>query len=426
MNCFKTITLIALNQLIMKNIAVFIFAISLMLQNSSYSQNDIVIGKIDSIESKILGESRQLMIYVPNGGDNSTEQNYPVVYLLDGDAHFTSVVGLIEQLSAMNGNTLVPKMIVVAIPNTNRTRDLTYSKSEPDPPMVSEALASQSGGGKNFLNFMEKELFPYIEANYPTAPYRMLIGHSFGGLFVMDALLDKPHLFQSYISIDPSMWWNKKSLLTAYKETNFKDSKFNNKSVYMGIANTLEQGMDTTSVRKAKGPMVEHINSIFETRDLLRNTKNTKFLFKSYYYKNDTHGSAPLITTYDGLRFIFQFYQFEVNFADIMDDSSHVVDDMKVHYTNVSRTLGYENKPDEGMINGMGYQLMEMGKMDLASQFFKMNIDYYPKSFNVYDSLGDYYMATENKPKAKTSFEKALSIKENPESRKKLEQLKSE
>ena len=114
----------------------------------------------------------------------------------------------------------------------------------------------------------------------------------------------------------------------------------------MGIANTLEQGMDTTSVRQAKGPMVEHINSIFETRDILEGAKNAEFLFKSKFYENDTHGSAPLITTYDALRFIFQFYQFEVNFADIMNDNSNVVDEMKAHYTNVSNTLGYQNKPE--------------------------------------------------------------------------------
>ena len=109
-----------------------------------------------------------------------------------------------------------------------------------------------------------------------------------------------------------------------------------------------------------------------------------------------------------------------------MKPSTDIIDRMKAHYTKVTEILGYENKPNEGMINGMGYQLMQMDKLDLAAQFFKMNIEYYPKSFNVYDSLGDYYLASENKAKAKTSFEKALSIKENPESRKKLDQLKSD
>lgn len=409
----------------MKTIILIISILTVSFYTPSFAQNEIVIGKIDSLESSILGEQRQLMIYVPNQGPNSifAEKKYPVVYVLDGDAHFTSIVGMIERFS---GNNMIPEMMVVAIPNTNRTRDLTPSKAEANPPMVPEGLANASGGGRNFLSFIEKELIPYINKTYPTEPYKMLIGHSFGGLFVMDALLEKPELFDSYIAIDPSMWWNDKRLLTAYKNTNLKDDKYKNRSLYLGIANTLEKGMDTVSVKKEKGPMVDHINSIFETRDFLKSDTNTQILFKSKYYENDTHNSAPLITTYDGMRFIFDFYRFDIDYGDIMDGNTNVIDAIKTHYSNVTKTLGYLNKPDESMLNGMGYQLMEMEKFDLAAKFFKMNVDYYPESFNVYDSLGDYYMATENKEQAMKSFEKALSIQENPASREKFEKLKSE
>ncbi|SDS25530.1 hypothetical protein SAMN04515667_1760 [Formosa sp. Hel1_31_208] len=408
----------------MKNLTVLLVSFLLSFPAFTSGQNEIVIGKIDTIESQILGESRQLMIYVPNEGPNPifAKKKYPVVYLLDGDAHFTSVVGLIERFS---GNNITPEMIVVAIPNTNRTRDLTSSKAEPNPPMVPEGLANASGGGKNFLSFIENELVPYIDKTYPTEPYKMLIGHSLGGLFVMDALLEKPELFDSYISIDPSMWWDNKKLLNAYNKTNLAADKYKNKSLYLGIANTLEKGMDTISMRQEKGPMVDHINSIFETRDLLKGKLNSQILFGSKYYENDTHNSAPLISTYDGMRFIFDFYQFDIEFADIMDDSTNIVNEMKGHYTKVSEMLGYDNKPDESMVNGMGYQLMELEKADLAGQFFRMNVDYYPQSFNVYDSLGDYYLYIKNKAKAIESFEKALAIKDNPDSRKKLEELKS-
>jgi len=160
---------------------------------------------------------------------------------------------------------------------------------------------------------------PYIDNTYPTEPYKMLIGHSFGGLFVMDALLDKPELFNSYISIDPSMWWDDKKLLSAYKNTNLNDEKYNNKSLYLGIANTLEKGMDTISVRKEKSQMAKHINSVFETRDLLKKSKNSQILFESKYYENDTHNSAPLITTYDGMLFIFEFYQFNIDYSDLIN-----------------------------------------------------------------------------------------------------------
>jgi len=98
---------------------------------------------------------------------------------------------------------------------------------------------------------------------------------------------------------------------------------------------------------------------------------------------------------------------------------------MKTHYAKASKTLGYDNKPDESMINQMGYNLLEMEKVDFAGEFFKLNVEYYPNSFNVYDSLGDFYLASDNKDKAIESFEKALAIQDNPDSRKKLEELKS-
>lgn len=403
----------------MKNLLVLTFISVLSFCNQAFAQKDIIIGKIDSVQSEILNEERQILVHVPPLG----LKNYPVIYLLDGDAHFTSVVGMVEQLSA---NNIIPSMMVVAIPNTNRTRDLTPTKSEPNPPMAPQELVDQSGGGRNFVKFMEKELFPYVEKNYPTSSYRMFIGHSFGGLLAMDALYDRPDLFTSYISIDPSMWWDNKKLLNAFNETNLKDEKYKNKSLYLGIANTLEAGMDTISVRKAKGPMVEHINSIFETRDLLRNSDKSVIKFNSKYYANDDHGSAPLITTYDGLRYIFNFYKFEVKLSDVMAPNSDIVDRMKAHYSNVTEIMGYDNKPNENMINGMGYQLMQMDKYDLAKQFFEMNVEYYPKNYNVYDSLGDYYLAIEDKNKAKENFKKALELEENPYSRMKLEKLEKE
>ena len=120
---------------------------------------------------------------------------YPVVYLLDGDGHFTSVVGMIQQLSSINGNTIAPKMIVVGIPNTNRMRDLTPT---PEEDITSrESHDNGPGGGKRFMGFLENELMPHIDGNYPTSPYRMYIGHSLGGLTVISTLLKRPDLFNS-------------------------------------------------------------------------------------------------------------------------------------------------------------------------------------------------------------------------------------
>ena len=171
--------------------------------------------------------------------------------------------------------------------------------------------------------------------------------------------------------------------------------------------------------------MTTHINSIFETRHLLKNEKNTQILLASKYYENDTHNSDPLIKTYDGIRFIFDFYQFNIDYSVLVNDNIAIVKEMKIHYAQTSKALGYDNKPDEAVHNQMGYCLLEMEKADFAGQIFKMNVDYYPKIFNVYDSLGDFYLASKNKEKAIGSFKKALAIKENPDSRKKLDDLTS-
>ena len=111
-------------------------------------KESIVIGKIDSVQSNILDENRKIWVHVPDGAANNKER-FPVVYLLDGDAHFSSVVGMIQQLSTVNGNMMCPKMIVVGIPNTDRTRDLTPTHVDVDPMMNDSAFVRTSGGGEN-------------------------------------------------------------------------------------------------------------------------------------------------------------------------------------------------------------------------------------------------------------------------------------
>jgi predicted alpha/beta superfamily hydrolase len=103
----------------------FILLVFLTFSVQAQNDNKIVIGKIDSVYSKILGEQRKIWVYTPDMTSGNANQHWPVLYLLDGDGHFASVVGMIQQMSQVNGNNVYPEMIVVAIPNTDRTRDLT-------------------------------------------------------------------------------------------------------------------------------------------------------------------------------------------------------------------------------------------------------------------------------------------------------------
>lgn len=400
---------------------VILFFIFLFISQSlihGQADHQIVIGTIDSLQSDILGEQRKIWVYVPNGNNQDiyAKQNYPVVYLLDGPGHFLSVVGMIHQLSTTNGNTLCPEMIVVGIENTNRSRDLTPTKSTDGP------LAENSGGGENFIAFLEKELMPFVEANYPTQPYRMLIGHSLGGLTAMHVLLHHSDLFNAYISIDPSMWWDDRNLLSE-ATTLLKEKDYSGKSLYLGIANTMPEDMTLKKLKKDTSEVTNHQRAIFDLSKVLDKNQQNGLRYRYKYYEADDHGSVPLITEYDALRFIFDFFSFDLHPAALNDSTNMVGDDIENHFKIVSEKMGYTVYPPENLINGLGYMAMQNENMKQAEYFFKMNVSHYPESFNVYDSLGDYYVAMEDKANAIQSFKQALKIRENVFSRNKLEGL---
>ena len=162
------------------------------------------LGETRALHSNVLGEQREIIVGVPAGYEGGDE-TYPVVYLLDGPSHFHHTTGTARFL-ARNGR--MPDVIVVAIPNTDRTRDLS-------PPVYSDAgpARSSSGGADNFLEFISAELKPFIDENYRTRPYAILIGHSLGGLFANHALVHRPDAFNAYISISPSLWWDEQRLV---------------------------------------------------------------------------------------------------------------------------------------------------------------------------------------------------------------------
>ncbi|ULQ57103.1 hypothetical protein KJS94_02690 [Flavihumibacter rivuli] len=409
--------------------AILVFAISLIAkaniaQGVENNQN-IVIGKTDSVQSKILGEQRKLWVYTPNSNPNSifSPQRYPVVYLLDGEGHFSSVAGMIEQLST-GGNNLCPKMIVVAILNTDRTRDLTPTHVEADPPYMDSLSSKTSGGGENFIAFIEKELMPHIEAKYPTAPYKMLIGHSFGGLTVMQAFIHHTELFNSYICIDPSMWWDKQTLLKQSQKA-LAEKKFEGKSLYLGIANTMEDGMDLKKVQKDTSIDSRHIRSILALQSAFEKNKQNGLQFRSKYYPDDSHGSVPFITEYDALRFFFQYFPLKFSAKDYTDSTVALADKYKNHFAYLSKKMGYTIKPDEAEINFLGYEFLKQKHYKKSADLFRLNIDNYPESFNAYDSYADYLIAMGDREKAIEQLNKALALKENIPSRKKLAELES-
>ena len=408
----------------MKSVTLFILYALISLASHAQKDNKIVIGKVDSVYSTILKEQRKVWVYVPNmkSGQENSGQRYPVVYLLDGDGHFESVAGMIQQLSQVNGNTVVPEMIVVGIPNTDRTRDLTPTHIISDPPMMDSSFSKVTGGGENFTAFMEKELFPHIDSIYPTQPYKMLIGHSFGGLAVMNIITNHTKMFNAYIAIDPSMWYDKEQFL---KTTQKKLSAQNYTGIklYLGIANTMSEGRKVEKMKKDTSADTRHIRSIFAMDEFIKANPQNGLKYASKFYADDDHGSVPLMSEYDGLRFIFNWHRIKFDRADFMDSGIAIVKKMAQHYQTVSKEFGYKVSPPENQINGLGYNALSQKQYTKAAALFKMNIVNYPASGNVYDSYADLLVAKKDTANAIINFQKAFDMTKSADTKLKLDQL---
>lgn len=169
----------------------------------------LVIGETFTIESKTLGETRRINVYLPPAYTAATSSRLPVVYMPDGGMaeDFLHVAGLV-QVSVGNG-TMRP-FILVGIENTQRRRDLTGPTQVDD----DRKIAPRVGGSAAFRAFIRSELMPAITNRYRTTAETAIMGESLAGLFVVETLFLEPTLFDTYIAIDPSLWWNNAELVT--------------------------------------------------------------------------------------------------------------------------------------------------------------------------------------------------------------------
>lgn len=249
----------------------------------------VTIGVSTSVRSDILHEKRQITIYTPPEYA-STENAFPVIYLLDGDIHrFTGFVGVLESMSTETQDNQIVQAIVVAIPNTNRSRDLTPSHL-PEWTFKGRTLETfeQTGKAGMFADFMRQELFPFVAKHYRTTERRILVGESFGGLFAADVLLRSPSTFTDYIIIDPTAVWDNNYLNRTYSE--LATTQKLDASVFFAFANNAHLGdIGVTNYEWGKAfasAIVAHSGANASQR----------------YFKDETHGTVGLQGWYHGLK----------------------------------------------------------------------------------------------------------------------------
>jgi predicted alpha/beta superfamily hydrolase len=169
----------------------------------------LVIGETFTLQSKALGETRRINVYRPQPWGLDPKTPLPVLYMPDGGIgeDFLHVAGLVQVLT---GNGSMRPFLLVGIENTERRRDMTGPSRDPE----DQKIAPRIGGSAAYRDFLRDELMPQIRQRYATTDERALIGESLAGLFVIETLLQEPALFNSYIALDPSLWWNHGALLS--------------------------------------------------------------------------------------------------------------------------------------------------------------------------------------------------------------------
>jgi predicted alpha/beta superfamily hydrolase len=393
----------------------FITALFSIIYLSAFSQKKddrIVIGRVDTLYSRILGEKRTLLIHVPSG---NKDERYPVLYLLDGESHFISAAGIVQQMAGV-----IPDMVIVGITNTTRERDLTPTHVKAGMG-VSADDAQVTGGTDNFLKFIQNELIPYIDSKYPTLPYRVLSGHSLGGLTVVNSFINHPAMFNAYIAIDPSLWWDNQKLMKQAQHA-LPSLNLSKRSLFVGFANNMPPGMDTTTVMNDTDQRTLVTRSVLPFINALKDVKPKGLRWTSKFYPNERHGTVELNAEYDALRYLFNYYQFRTSQFEGHPELN-VDSVVSAHFKIISENFGATVLPSEGLVNELAYSCMAMNKPKEAYLLFKRNIDNYPKSANAFDSIGDFYAGSGDKQKAKAAYTKSLSLQETADTRRKLNEL---
>jgi predicted alpha/beta superfamily hydrolase len=179
---------------------------------------------------------------------------------------------------------MMPETIIVAIENVDRERDFTVTK-------IKTKRVNTMGGGRDFLKFIEKELIPYIDKKYRTKPSRTLVGHSLGGLLALNSYMDSNSIFDAYIAMDPSMWWNPEMMKNRVDSVS---SISLHKKLYIASASN---GQGSYGRNKKK-------HDAFYT--LLKKKSGKNLNVDIMYFEKENHRSVPLIALYKGLIYINQ------------------------------------------------------------------------------------------------------------------------
>ena len=364
------------------------------------------IGERVSIESDIFDESRELLVYFPPSYYLHENEKYPVLYMVDADYNFHYVTGLIELLSSISEN--IPEMLVVGFSSKGTA---TYRKQSKPPYAVKD-----KGTADITLNFFEKELIPYIEQNYKVNNYKILAGHSIGGLFSTYAMLNKDQLFDAFIAISPSLWWEDEAVKRVTGDK-FRDKQQNKANYYITLAN--EKGMGVhgfVELLQSKGPRSLELHfkhfpdESHGTVGLPSYRWALQDLFKDFRVKDKYFKDALAVKNYAEL--VKQEYKtgFHIAAGFLRNTVYHYSKDREVRMSIEKALEKYFPLQVDEFRNIEISGLIEVAKLDEAREILKRAVKNNASNFETLANQATLYHKEKKHKKAIAAINKAIEI----------------
>ncbi len=357
------------------------FLAVLILIVSPFSQANSALQHPEALFSKILNEDRTVTVQVPKSYSNDKNKKYPVIYVLDGKGNLPLLSEIMHGLHT-SGNA--PEVIMVAIENTDRTRDLTPTVNQ-DP--RAGHLVGKGGGADKFLDFIEHELIPHIDHKYRTHNFKVFSGASIGGLLVLHSLQSRPHLFQAHMAYSPAVWWGDHTTSKKIK-TFMSQTKSIDNYLYMNI-----------------GEEAGFMRDVYDDlHAFLQNNQPDKFKLITHAFDSVPHG----LTSSAGA-----FHAYQNLFLPLIMPNRELTDGVKSieeYYRRLSLQRGEKIMPSEGTIRGLGYYLVDNKQLDKAIALFKFNTQSYPELADAYQGLAFGYERQGNYKDALAQANLALQL----------------
>ncbi|MHA6288748.1 alpha/beta hydrolase [Maricaulis sp. CAU 1757] len=260
----------------------------------------IEFGVSHTLHSDILGAERTINVWLPPRWEDG-ETPYDVLYVLDGglEQDYPHIAGL-AQLGVLSWQ--YKPLIVVGIETKTRTRELT------SPPQDARYVSAfeGAGGAEYFRRYIAEEVIPFIETTYRTGERRALMGESLAGLFVVETLLQAPDLFDDWIAISPSLWWDDQRVARE-AAGHLASGDRGGDRVYLSMADeggTMQAGLDMVLealAGTAEGPAVRYVDrSESDTHSTIYHGAALDALRWLYPHPPWDYGPAPWYLSEDG------------------------------------------------------------------------------------------------------------------------------